>query len=113
MPGFGGTLAVAVPDEPDIGIAGHVVLRTVLAYRRSKYAGSGEILLGGERLRGKHQHQVLRQQPRKIFGGLVIERRAQIDPDDGEAEQFMERHQRVDRHRVRPFGNGDPVTPRS
>ena len=112
VPALGRTLAVAVPDHPDIGIALHVVLRIMLPHRRPERARRVEILLRGQRLVAEHQRQMLAQRPRQRLAGRRVDRTAEIDPRDLGAERRMERGYRDVGHGVPRFCCGDSVAGR-
>jgi hypothetical protein len=79
MPTFSRTLAVAVPDQADIGKPRHVVLRVVLPHRGTKRFGRSEVLLGRQRLVAEHERQMLGQCLRQCVARCRVDRCSEVD----------------------------------
>jgi hypothetical protein len=105
VPALGRGLAVAMPDQPDIRIARHVVLRIMLSHRRAECLGGGEVLVGGQALIVKHQRQMLGERPRQRLLGGGIDRLRQIDPADFGADCLGQRRDRDLGHGISPLGS--------
>ena len=80
-----------MPDQPDIGVLGHVVLRVMLPHRRPERLGRGEVLRRGEALVPEHQREVLGERPVQRLTGLAVHRPAEVDAGDFRPERRMQR----------------------
>ena len=74
VPALGRLLTVAMPDQADIRVFRHLMLRIVLPHRRPERLGGGEVLVRGEVLAMKHQREVLGERLRQRLSCRGIDR---------------------------------------
>ena len=95
-------LAVLVVDEADVLVAGHVVLRVVLAHHRAERGRRRQVLVWVQILVGEDQRQVLGQRLRQRLPGFGVGRLGEVDPGHFRPDHRVQLSDCQFRHRTLP-----------